>query len=342
MKILVTGGCGYIGAHTIVDLLQHGFEVISADMCRKTTEDILKGVQRITGKEVKNYKIDLCQPDLTAQIFNENTDIQGVIHFAALKSVPESVANPLLYYHNNIASLVNILNNVVEHQVPYFVFSSSCSVYGNTPQLPVTEQTPWQKAVSPYAHTKQIGEDMLQACVRAYKMSAILLRYFNPAGAHPSSHIGEIQETPENLVPYITQTALGLRPQLTVFGDDYNTRDGSCIRDYIHVVDIAHAHTQALRYLMNQKEPLANAEVFNLGSGSGATVLEVIAAFERASGRHLPYQIGKRRAGDVEQIYANNDKAAGLLDWQPQYTLDDVMQTAWQWELYWRSPNFRW
>lgn len=331
-KILVTGGCGYIGAHTIADLIENGYDVISVDNLSRATTQLLAGIADITGVQVKNYAIDLCIAKDIAALFAQHPDISGIIHFAAYKSVPESVAQPLSYYHNNLASLINLLQMVQQYEVPYFVFSSSCSVYGNTQQLPVTEDTPLPRAESPYGNTKQIGEEIIRDFSHTHSGSRhALLRYFNPVGAHPTALIGEIQPIPQNLVPYITQTAIGKRPQLTVFGNDYDTRDGTCLRDYIHVCDIAHAHTLALRYLA-QSTADNRCEVFNLGSGTGNTVLEAIAAFERVAQMPLRYEIGARREGDAAAVYADNQKARTLLGWQPRYDLDDMMRTAWIWE----------
>lgn len=331
-KILVTGGCGYIGGHTIVDLVNNGFEVISVDDLSRGYLQMLAGVEAILGKEIKNYKVDLTNADDTQAIFIENPDITGIIHFAAYKSVNESVIEPLKYYRNNINSLVNILQCAKDYHVHNIVFSSSCSVYGNARKLPVDELTPLAAAESPYAFTKQIGEVICQDFVKqnqGFKIS--LLRYFNPVGAHPSVIIGELQEKPENLVPVITQTAIGKRPDMTVFGNDYDTRDGSCVRDYIHVMDIANAHTKALKYLIADSNTEA-CEVFNLGSGNGVTVLELIQSFEAVSGRKLNYQIGPRRAGDVIAVYADNTKACKLLGWTIQYNLEQMMDTAWRWQ----------
>lgn len=331
-KILVTGGCGYIGAHTIVDLIENGFEVISADNNSRSSETILDSVEKITGKIVKNYKVDLCIYDDTVAIFQENPDINGIIHFAAYKSVGESVKNPLLYFENNLNSLINILKCADEFDIPNFVFSSSCTVYGNPDEIPVTEETAMKPAESAYGATKQMGEQIVQAAVNCGSSNAILLRYFNPVGAHPSALIGEIPKgKPENLVPGITQTAIGKIPMMQVWGNDYETRDGSCVRDYIHVCDIAHAHTLALNYLLDEKSK-SNCDVFNLGTGDGLTVLEIINEFEKVSGVKLNYQIGPRRSGDVIAIYANNDKAKNLLGWQPKFNLRDMMETAWKWE----------
>ena len=334
-KILVTGGSGYIGSHTLVDLIENGFEVISADNNSRSTIGMLEGVEKITGIKVKNYKVDLCNYDETRAIFEENNTIEGVIHFAAYKAVGESVEKPLLYFHNNMGSLINILRCIEEFRIPNFVFSSSCTVYGNPDAIPVTEMTPRKNAESPYGLTKQMGEQMIEAFAASNKTTnSILLRYFNPAGAHPSSLIGELPiDKPQNLTPVITQTAIGKIPQLTVFGNDYPTRDGSCVRDFIHVCDLAHAHTLAVDFLLNKKNK-NNCEVFNLGSGDGITVLESIKAFEESTGQQLNYVIGSRRPGDVIAIYANNDKAKNELGWSPKFTVHDIMTSAWKWEQY--------
>ncbi|HEY4148580.1 MAG TPA: UDP-glucose 4-epimerase GalE [Chitinophagaceae bacterium] len=331
-KILVTGGCGYIGSHTVVDLIENGFDVISVDNNSRSSARILEGVEKITGKKVKNYKVDLCNFDDTFAIFQENEDIVGIIHFAAFKAVGESVEQPLMYFENNLVSLINLLKCTQEFKVPYFVFSSSCTVYGNPDEIPVTEKTPPKPAESPYGYTKQMGEQIINEFAKANAVQSILLRYFNPAGAHPSIQIGELPiGRPANLVPAITQTAIGRLPQMKVWGADYPTRDGSCIRDYIHVSDIAHAHTLALQYLIDGKSD-KKCEVFNLGSGNGVTVLEAINAFERVSGVKLNYVIGPRRPGDVVAIYANNEFARHELGWSTRYTLDDMMLSAWKWE----------
>jgi len=333
MKVLVTGGCGYIGAHTIVDLINHGFDVVSVDSNIRSTTQLLDGIEKITGKKIHNYKVDLCNLEDTHAVFHENRDICGVIHFAALKTVPESVAEPLLYFHNNLTSLVNILKCIQEFKIPNFVFSSSCSVYGNTTALPVVEETPLGEAQSPYARTKQMGEQIIQDYSRVNNTQSILLRYFNPVGAHPSALIGELPlGKPDNLVPMITQTAIGKRPKMIVFGHDYDTRDGSCIRDYIHVMDIANAHTRALQFLLDKKNS-SNCEIFNLGTGNGVTVLEAINAFEKISGVKLNYELGPRRPGDVIAIYANNSHAREKLGWEPKIGIEDMMRTAWRWEV---------
>ena len=331
-KILVTGGCGYIGSHTIVDLVENGYEVISVDNNSRSTPRILEGIEKITGTKVKNYKVDLCNFDDTFAIFQENTDIAGIIHFAAYKAVGESVQHPLMYFENNLVSLINLLKCVQEFNVPSFVFSSSCTVYGNPDHIPVTENTPPKPAESPYGYTKQMGEQIINEFAKTVSTRCTLLRYFNPVGAHPSTAIGELPiGKPQNLVPAITQTAIGKLPQMTVYGDDYPTRDGSCVRDYIHVCDIAHAHTLALQFL--DKDAGTNrCEVFNLGSGNGVTVLEAIKSFEKVSGVKLNYTIGPRRPGDVVAIYADNDYARRVLGWETKFSLDEMMLTAWKWE----------
>jgi UDP-glucose 4-epimerase len=331
-KILVTGGCGYIGSHTLVDLIENGYEVVSVDDNSRSTAAMLKGVEKITGKPIKNYKVDLCNFDDTFAIFEENQDIKGIIHFAAFKAVGESVLKPLMYFENNLTSLINLLKCVQEFKTPWFVFSSSCTVYGEPDTPIVTEESPIKPAASPYGATKQMGEQILTEFQNAYPTKVILLRYFNPVGAHPSALIGELPlGKPQNLVPAITQTAIGKIPKMIVFGSDYPTRDGSCVRDFIHVSDIAHAHTLAIKYLEEERNK-SNLEVFNLGTGNGVTVLEAIKSFEKVSGVKLNYEIGPRRTGDIIAIYANNDKAKNILGWIPQRSLDEMMATAWKWE----------
>ncbi|MEO8412263.1 MAG: UDP-glucose 4-epimerase GalE [Ginsengibacter sp.] len=347
-KIIVTGGCGYIGAHTILDLIENGFEPVCVDNNARSTTALLQGIKEITGVDVKNYKVDLCNFDDTYAIFHENADIEGIIHFAAYKAVGESVEKPLLYFENNLFSLINILKCVKEFNIPNFIFSSSCTVYGSPDEIPVTEQTPQKPAESPYGATKQMGEEIVREAVGSGGTQSILLRYFNPVGAHPSILIGELPVgRPQNLVPAITQTAIGKLSQLTVNGDDYDTRDGSCVRDYIHVSDIAHAHILALQYLIEKRNASA-CEIFNLGTGNGVTVLEVIHSFEKVSGVQLNYTIGPRRPGDVIAIYANNSLAKDLLKWDPKFSLDEMMSTAWKWELKLKddeelhnNPNFQ-
>jgi UDP-glucose 4-epimerase len=331
-KILVTGGCGYIGSHTIVDLLANGFEVISIDNHARSSNYAIAAIAKITGTRIKNYEVDLKNFDDTLAVFQENPDIAGIIHFAAYKAVGESVEEPLFYYENNIGSLVNVLKCVQEFDIPHFVFSSSCTVYGNPDTSPVTENSEVKKAESPYGATKQMGEEILRNIAAAGGANVILLRYFNPVGAHPSALIGELPiGRPQNLVPAITQTAIGKLPKMMVYGNDYPTRDGSCIRDYIHVCDIASAHTLALQYLLAEKNAEA-CEVFNVGTGNGISVLEAITTFEKVSGTTLNYEIGPRRAGDIVAIYANNEKAINKLGWKINYTIEDMMRTAWAWE----------
>ncbi len=331
-KILVTGGCGYIGSHTLVDLIENGYEVLSVDNNSRSNPIMLERVEKITGQLVKNYKVDLCNFDDTFAIFQENRDITGIIHFAAYKSVGESVEHPLLYFENNIYSLINLLKCVQEFDTPYFVFSSSCTVYGSPENSPVTEQTDLMLAESPYGLTKQMGEQMVTEFAKSSATQCILLRYFNPVGAHPSAIIGEMPVgKPQNLFPAITQTAIGKLPKMIVYGNDYPTRDGSCIRDFIHVCDIANAHTLAIRYL-EQENNIASTEIFNLGTGNGVTVLEAIKTFEIVTGVMLNYEIGPRRPGDIMAIYASNELAKTILGWQTKYGLEDMVSTAWKWE----------
>jgi UDP-glucose 4-epimerase len=330
--ILVTGGCGYIGSHTIVDLIENGFDVVSIDDNSRSTAIAMQGIEKITKKKIKNYKVDLKNFEETRAVFQETGSITGIIHFAAYKAVGESVEQPLSYYENNMFGLINLLKCIEEFNVAHFVFSSSCTVYGNPDSIPVTEQSPTKPAESPYGATKQMGERIIQDFTKVQPTTAILLRYFNPVGAHPTTHIGELPlGKPMNLVPVITQTAIGKLPKMYVHGTDYDTRDGSCLRDYIHVCDIAHAHTLALQYLMESKNTTA-CDIFNLGTGNGVTVLEAIKAFEKVSGVKLNYETGPRRSGDVIAIYANNEYAVKALGWEILYDLNEMMRTAWAWE----------
>lgn len=337
-KVLVTGGTGYIGSHTIVSLIEHGFEVVSVDSGINSDTYALKAIKSLTNVEVFNYNIDLCNYEASEQIFKDHTDIAGIIHFAALKAVGESVEKPLLYYKNNLESLINILSLAIKYRVKGFIFSSSCTVYGDVHQSPIDEATPWQEAVSPYGRTKQIGEDIIRDTLKTTELKGILLRYFNPAGAHPSGILGESPiNQPQNLVPVITETAIGRRNQMTVFGTDYPTRDGSCIRDYIHIMDLASAHTLALQYIFDGKLQ-QSCDVFNVGIGNGLSVLEIIKAFEKETGEKLNYTLGSRRPGDVMAIYSDYTKAKSLLGWEPHFTVKDIMSTAWTWEQY-RTKN---
>jgi UDP-glucose 4-epimerase len=334
-KVLVTGGCGYIGSHTLVELIAAGHEPISIDDNSRSSESILDGVERATGKRVRNYGVDLRSASPTKAVFAENRDAIAVIHFAAYKTVPESVVRPLLYYDNNINSLLNVLQGTEECGIPGFIFSSSCAVYGNSNELPVTEDTPFGEPECPYARTKQMGEHIIRDFAKVSETSFISLRYFNPVGAHPSGEIGEVPYSdPDNLVPRITRTAIGKLSELVVHGNDYDTRDGTCIRDYVHVSDIARAHVLAIEYMSKTghgKREKRN-EVFNLGSGTGTTVLEAIRAFEVAAGRKLNYRFGPRRAGDTAAVFSDNRKAEAVLGWRPARKIDEMMRTAWNWE----------
>ncbi len=333
MKILVTGGLGFIGSHTVVELQNAGFEVIIIDDCSNSSEEVLDGIVAITGKKPIFERLDLKEKKLVQGFFKRHHDIEGVIHFAASKAVGESVEKPLLYYENNIGTLVYILNELSQKDKANFIFSSSCTVYGQADEMPITESAPVKTAESPYGNTKQMGEEIIaDTCKVTPKLQAISLRYFNPMGAHPSVEIGELPKgVPQNLVPFITQTGIGLREQLAVFGDDYPTSDGTCIRDYIHVVDLAKAHVVALQRLLNRKNE-SNYEVFNLGTGTGSSVLEVIQSFEKVSGEKLNYKIVDRRQGDIISAYADTTKANEILGWKAQSTLDEAMKSAWDWE----------
>ncbi|APY08810.1 UDP-glucose 4-epimerase GalE [Winogradskyella sp. J14-2] len=333
MKILVTGGLGFIGSHTVVELQNEGFEVVIIDNLSNSSIDVLDGITAITGVKPHFEELDLrVKPDVT-QFFKTHSDIAGVIHFAANKAVGESVKEPLMYYENNIGTLVYMLQEVSKLDKQNFIFSSSCTVYGQADELPITENAPIKPAESPYGNTKQIGEEIIRdTCKINDKLNSIALRYFNPIGAHPSAEIGELPiGVPQNLVPYITQTGIGMREQLSVFGGDYETPDGTCIRDYIHVVDLAKAHVVALERLLEEKN-LSNYEVFNLGTGKGSSVLEVIHSFDRVSGKSLKYQIVGRREGDVIAAYADTTKANDVLGWKTELTLDDAVASAWKWE----------
>jgi len=332
MKILVTGGLGFIGSHTVVELQNEGFEVVAVDNLSNSSLDVLEGIYNITGQKLLFENIDLRDKTAVQNFFKKHNDIAGVIHFAASKAVGESVENPLLYYENNVNTLVYVLQELQQKPEAYFIFSSSCTVYGQAENMPITENAPVQQAMSPYGNTKQIGEEIIVDVASVTNIKAILLRYFNPIGAHPTAEIGELPiGVPQNLVPFITQTGMGLRKELSVYGNDYPTADGTCIRDYIHVVDLAKAHVVALQRLIAKKNQ-AQVETFNLGTGTGSSVLEVITAFEKVSGQKLPYKIVARREGDVIEAYANTDKANTVLGWKAQSTLEEALASAWKWE----------
>lgn len=333
MKILVTGGLGFIGSHTVVELQNKGYEVVVIDNCSNSSPDVIKGICEITGKDLVFEKFDLREKDKVQEFFKRHNDIEGVIHFAASKAVGESVEKPLLYYENNLSTLVYILQQLADKASASFIFSSSCTVYGQADELPITEDAPVKTAESPYGNTKQIGEEIIRDTCKVHPaLKAIALRYFNPIGAHPSAEIGELPiGVPQNLIPFITQTAIGLREQLSVFGDDYPTSDGTCIRDYIHVVDLAKAHVVALQRLLDGKNA-SNYEVFNVGTGTGSSVLEVIQSFEKVSKEKLNYKIVERREGDITAAYADTTKANNELGWKAKSSLDDSLTSAWKWE----------
>ena len=337
MKILVTGGTGYIGSHTVVELQNKGFEVVIVDNLSNSFATTVDAVVKITGIKPLLEVFDLVDRDKTLEFFNRHNDIKGVIHFAALKAVGESVEKPLAYYRNNTDSLINVLDGMIENKIANFVFSSSCTVYGQPDKLPVSESAPIKKAESPYGNTKQIAEDIIFDTSKASDLKGIALRYFNPIGAHETSLIGELPlGIPNNLVPFITQTAYGLRKQLSVFGEDYNTPDGTAIRDYIHVVDLAKAHVVALNRMLDANMDSA-FEIFNLGTGNGYSVLEAIKSFEKVSGKKLNYKIVDRREGDIEQVWADPSFSNEVLSWKAEKGLDEMMASAWKWELAYRA-----
>jgi UDP-glucose 4-epimerase len=332
MKIVVTGGLGFIGSHTVVELQNEGFEVIAIDNLSNSSMEVLVGIERITGKKPIFENIDLREKAAVQNFFKKHTDISGVIHFAASKAVGESVENPLLYYENNISALIYVLQELTKLPSANFIFSSSCTVYGQAEKMPITEDAPIQIAMSPYGNTKQIGEEIISDTSKVSALNAILLRYFNPIGAHESAEIGELPlGVPQNLVPFITQTAMGLRQELSVYGNDYPTTDGTAVRDYIHVVDLAKAHVIAMQRLLNKKN-MDSVETFNLGTGKGSSVLEVIQSFEKVTGQKLNYKIVGRREGDITEAYANTDKANTILGWKTTQNLDDSLKSAWKWE----------
>jgi UDP-glucose 4-epimerase len=339
-RILVTGGTGYIGSHTTVELIHEGFEVVIVDNLSNSSIDVLSGIEKITGVRPAFEQFDLCDQGKTKALFEKYSDISAIIHFAASKAVGESVQKPLMYYRNNLTSLLNLLDVMNENPAISLVFSSSCTVYGQPDKLPVTEEASIKKANSPYGNTKQISEEFIQDAIHANPgLKAIALRYFNPIGAHASALIGELPlGVPQNLVPFITQTAIGIREQISVFGDDYNTADGSCVRDYIHVVDLAKAHVVAIKRLLENKNKL-NFEIFNLGTGLGVSVLEMVNTFQKVTGVKLNYKIVGRRSGDVEQVWADTRFANRELGWKAESTLEETLLSAWNWEKYYRKNN---
>lgn len=333
-RILVTGGTGYIGSHTVVELQNNGYEVIIVDNLSNSRAEVVDSIEKITGIRPAFEKVDCLDYAGMDAVFSKYPGIKGIIHFAASKAVGESVQKPLLYYRNNLVSLINLLELMPKHEVEGIIFSSSCTVYGQPDKLPVTEQAPIKKAESPYGNTKQINEEIIRDTVASgAPIQAILLRYFNPIGAHPTALIGELPNgVPQNLVPYLTQTAMGIREKLSVFGDDYNTPDGSCIRDYIYVVDLAKAHVIAMNRIMDKKQK-EKVEVFNIGTGRGVSVLELIHAFESATGVKLNYQITGRRAGDIEQVWADPSFANNELGWKADTTIEETLRSAWNWQV---------
>lgn len=333
-KIIVTGGTGYIGSHTLIELIKDGnFEPVAVDSCIRSTPETIQRVEAITGVRVKHYQVDVCNKNAFFDVFEQEKEVVGIIHFAAFKCVPESVEKPLMYYHNNLQSLENVLEACEKFQLQYLIFSSSASIYGDVKELPVTENTPVGIPFCPYAHTKQIGEQMIHFFTQQHpRLQSVILRYFNPVGNDMSGLNGELSpDKPNNLMPIVTQVGIGKMKQLTVFGTDYDTRDGSCIRDYIHVCDIADAHVKALLFLENQKNT-SSCETFNLGSGNGVSVLEMIDAFEKVNGVKLNYVLGERRPGDVPAIYSDSHRANQLLGWKCRYGINEMVESAWKWE----------
>lgn len=331
MKILITGGLGYIGSHTVTMLVKQGYEPVIVDNLDNSSEEVLKALKHITGSTLKFYKGDVRNRTWLEEVISREEGIEGVIHFAAHKAVAESMADPLKYYNNNVGGLISLCEALETRQISNFVFSSSCTVYGETNVVPVSENQPRQAAASPYGHTKLLGEDILQSLANAGKLRVMALRYFNPIGAHPSGLIGELPTgVPQNLVPYVTQTAIGKRNVLSVFGNDYPTADGTAVRDYIHVMDLANAHVKAMQYLIHQST--VTFDTFNIGTGKGTSVLNLIQEFEDANQLTLNYMYAPRRAGDITAIYADAQKANDLLGWKAQYSLREALQSAWRWE----------
>lgn len=332
MKILVTGGLGFIGSHTVVALQQKGYEVIVVDNLSNASIEVLEGIYKITGVRPEFHELDLCNKKAVFHFFETHTDLAGVIHFAASKAVGESMQKPLLYYENNFFSLINVLSALQQFNLTKFLFSSSCTVYGQGETMPITEEETIKSALSPYGNTKQVGEEIIIDLAKVYPLQAVLLRYFNPIGAHESGYIGESPlGVPYNLIPYITQTAVGIREYLSIYGQDYDTPDGTCVRDYIHVTDLADAHVRAMEYLIQEKNT-AQVEAFNVGNGQGYSVLELVHSFERVSGIKINYKIVERRPGDIDKAWANTDKIQRILGWKPTKTLDDMLASAWKWE----------
>lgn len=331
-KVLVTGGTGYIGSHTVVELIRAGYQVFIIDNLSNSDKSVVDRIEKITGVRPFFKQVEMCNWNEMESFFSQNSDLDAVIHFAAFLQVEESVKDPLRYYENNLLAQINLLKCMNTRTIRNIVFSSSCTVYGNPDVLPVNERAPVKKAESPYGNTKQIGEDILEHTTKAIAIQAISLRYFNPIGAHESALIGEVQHgVPHHLVPYITETAFGKRTHLNVFGSDYNTHDGTCVRDYIHVVDVAKAHVAAIKRLL-KNDNKKTYEVFNLGTGVGYSVLDMIKAFERATGIKINYKLASRRAGDVEAVYADTTLANQELGWKAELTVEDMMRSAWKWE----------
>lgn len=332
MKILVTGGLGFIGSHTVVSLIENGFEPIIIDNCSNASIEVLNNIKEIVDKDITFYNINITDLPTLKDFFIKEKHIQGVIHFAAAKAVGESVSNPLKYYHNNITGLVNLLLCMEEHSIHKMIFSSSCTVYGQAETMPITENAPIQAPMSPYGNTKKVGEEIINDTANSSSLKAILLRYFNPIGAHPSTLIGELPiGVPQNLIPFVTQSAAGIRGKLSVFGNDYDTKDGTCVRDYIHVMDLADAHVVAMKRLVEEKQQSA-IETFNIGTGTGSSVVDVIEAFERVSGQKLEYEFAPRRAGDTTIAYADTHKANEVLGWKATRSLDVALESAWNWQ----------
>ena len=342
--ILVTGGTGFIGSHTTVELQEAGYNVVIVDNLSNSSISVLDGIEKITGVKPAFEQIDCCDLGALDSVFAKYPDISGIIHFAASKAVGESVQKPLLYYRNNLTSLINLLELMPKHNVKGIIFSSSCTVYGQptAENLPVTEQAPIQKALSPYGNTKQINEEIIQDFIHSgAPIKSIILRYFNPIGAHPSANIGELPNgVPMNLIPFVTQTAIGIRKQLKIFGNDYNTPDGTCIRDYIYVVDLAKAHVKAMARILDQPDTDA-VEIFNIGTGTGLSTLEVVEGFERATGVKLPWEYAPRREGDIEKVWGGCEKANTVLGWKADTPVDDVLRSAWKWQLKLREDGIQ-